>query len=145
MFIGQANKALDQAKNKIFIFVGYLSHWLNLQHWTCFYFFHCSLWQFSGALFFFFFEGSFLRYGGKIAQSPRVIFFLLSEMPTSTFLPYFVRFLKENTAVRFSRQNTFLKILLFFFILESESSTLHTLFMLWKLGQSFWMIMLKKG
>ena len=25
----------------------------------------------------------------------------VAEMPTSTFLPYFVRFLKENTAVRF--------------------------------------------
>ena len=36
-------------------------------------------------------------------------------MPTSTFLPYFVRFLKENTAVRFSRQNTFLKFIYFFF------------------------------
>ena len=51
-----------------------------------------------------------------------------TEMPTSTFLPYFVRFLKENTAVRFSRQNTF--FFYFFFLLESESSTLHTLFML---------------
>ena len=37
-------------------------------------------------------------------------------MPTSTFLPYFVRFLKENTAVRFFPP------IFFFFILESESS-----------------------
>ena len=28
----------------------------------------------------------------------------LAELPTSTFLPYFVRFLKENTAVRFFLQ-----------------------------------------
>ena len=28
----------------------------------------------------------------------------LTELPTSTFLPYFVRFLKENTAVRFFLQ-----------------------------------------
>ena len=32
------------------------------------------------------------------------------ELPTSTFLPYFVRFLKENTAVRF-----FLPKYIFFF------------------------------
>ena len=68
------------------------------------------------------------------------------EMPTSTFLPYFVRFLKENTAVRFFPPKYVFKIIdffffFFFFLLESESSTLHTLFMLWKLGQSFWMIM----
>ena len=35
---------------------------------------HCSLWQFSGALFWGFFEGSFLHFGGKIVRSPRVIF-----------------------------------------------------------------------
>ena len=33
---------------------------------------HCSLWWFSGALFFLFFEGSFLHFGGKIAWSPSV-------------------------------------------------------------------------
>ena len=56
-----------------------------------------------------------------------------TEMPTSTFLPYFVRFLKENTAVRFFPPKyvfNFFFFFFFFFILESESSTVHTLFML---------------
>ena len=34
-------------------------------------------------------------------QQSKLIWIIGSEMPTSTFLPYFVRFLKENTAVRF--------------------------------------------
>ena len=37
----------------------------------------------------------------------------LSELTTSTFLPYFVRFLKENTAVRFSK----IRVFFFFFFL----------------------------
>ena len=36
-----------------------------------------------------------------------------TELPTSTFLPYFVRFLKDNTAVRF-----FLQIFFFFFFIN---------------------------
>ena len=83
-----------------------------------------------------------------------------SELPTSTFLPYFVRFLKENTAVRFFLQKyvfqnfnfNFIFIFLFFIYLfififfdtgEWKFWNLHTLFMLWKLGQSFWIIIFK--
>ena len=47
-----------------------------------------------------------------------------SELPTSMFLPYFVRFLKENTAVcmfLFDKIHVF-----FFFLLESESSEIYT-------------------
>ena len=55
-----------------------------------------------------------------------------ADLPTSTFLPYLVRFLKGNTAVRFFLQKYVFQIFFFFFFffpLESESSTLHTLFM----------------
>ena len=64
--------------------------------------------------------GSFGRVFGK----------LLAEMPTSTFLPYFVRFLKENTAVRFFPPkyvffffrfffNLFIYLFIFFFFLNN--------------------------
>ena len=50
-----------------------------------------------------------------------------AELPTSTFLPYFVRFLKENTAVCFYLIKCFFEIsLFFFFLLESESSEIYT-------------------
>ena len=39
-----------------------------------------------------------------------------AEMPTSTFLPYFVRFSKENTAVRFFPPKYVFFYFLFFFI-----------------------------
>ena len=58
---------------------------------------------------------------------------LVSDLPTSTFLSYLVRFLKGNTAVRFfPAKIRFSKLFFFYFFilpLESESSTLHTLFM----------------
>ena len=63
---------------------------------------------------------------------------LHADLPTSTFLPYLVRFLKGNTAVRFFLQKYVFQNFVFFFFfffffffppLESESSTLHTLFM----------------
>ena len=56
-----------------------------------------------------------------------------TELPTSTFLPYFVRFLKENTAVRFFLQKyvfvffdffvVFLLLFLFVFCTGSEIYT----------------------
>ena len=49
--------------------------------------------------------------------------YTVAELPTSTFLPYFVRFLNENTA--FMPKYVFFK------------------FMLWKHGQSFLIIMFK--
>ena len=60
-----------------------------------------------------------------------------TELPTSTFLPYFVRFLKENTAVRFFLQKyVFLKsdffFFFFFFILESESYEIYTHYLCYK-------------
>ena len=79
-----------------------------------------------------------------------------SELRTSTFLLYFVCFLKgekkkkkkkimknifleEKTAVRFFLQKYVFHNFnfFFFFFLQRESSTLHTLFMLGKLGHSF--------
>ena len=71
-----------------------------------------------------------------------------AELPTSTFLPYFVRFLKENTAVRFFLQKYVFQNFVFFFFFffytrEWKFWNLHTLFMLWKLGQSFWILMFK--
>ena len=48
-----------------------------------------------------------------------------SELPSSTFLPYLVHFLKENTAVCFFLQKSFLFFLLFL-ILESESTEIYT-------------------
>ena len=55
----------------------------------------------------------------------------IAELPTSTFLPYFVRFLKENTIFNFFFFFFFFFYLFsFFFKLESDGSTLHTLFML---------------
>ena len=39
----------------------------------------------------------------------------IAELPTSTFLPYFVRFLKENTAVRFFLQKYVVVFFCFFF------------------------------
>ena len=41
-----------------------------------------------------------------------------AELPTSTFLPYFVRFLKENTAVRVFLQKYVVFFLDFFFPLN---------------------------
>ena len=46
-----------------------------------------------------------------------------AELPTSTFLPYFVRFLKENTVVRFFLQKYVFQLLLFFFFYILESIT----------------------
>ena len=57
------------------------------------------------------------------------IIITLTELPTITFLPYFVRFLKENTAVCFYLiKYVFLKFhfFFFFFLLESESSEIYT-------------------
>ena len=51
-------------------------------------------------------------------------FVLHAELPTSTFLPYFVRFLKENTAVRFFMPkyvfSNFGFFFFFFFFLNGE-------------------------
>ena len=68
------------------------------------------------------------------------LYTMFTDLPTSTFLSYFVRFLKGNTAVRFFLQKYvfqnfdfdfffFFFFFFSFFPLESESSTLHTLFM----------------
>ena len=57
----------------------FTSHWLNLQHWTGFYI--AVYGNFQGLLFIF--EGSFLHFGGKIARSPRVLFFLASTVLTN--------------------------------------------------------------
>ena len=65
-----------------------------------------------------------------------------SELPSSTFLPSLVRFFKENTAVCFFLQKYFFP-LFFFNTGEWKYWNLHTLLMLWKLGQSFLIIMLK--
>ena len=51
-----------------------------------------------------------------------------AEMPTSTFLPYFVRFLKENTAVRFFPPKYvffFFYSFFFFFFLYWRVKALH--------------------
>ena len=52
-----------------FFFGGYFSHPITKSA-TLNRLLHCSLWQYSGALFFSFFEGPFLHFGGEIARSP---------------------------------------------------------------------------
>ena len=57
----------------------------------------------------------------------------MAEMATSTFLPYFVRFLKENTAVRFfppkyvflnfNYYNNFFFFFFFFFLYKKKNNT----------------------
>ena len=52
-----------------------------------------------------------------VCEKNRGIHCKSAEMPTSTFLPYFVRFLKENTVVRFfPPKYVFFLFFLFFYI-----------------------------
>ena len=72
----------------------------------------------------------------------------LSELPTSTFLPYFVRFLKENTAVRFFLQKYvffyfdflfFIYLFIYFFIyfFLNTGSEIYTHYLCYENIQSF--------
>ena len=77
-----------------FYFRGLLftSHWLNLQHWTGFYI--AVYGNFQGL--FFIFEGSFLHFGGEIAQSPSVIFSLHAHLYNLQALHYTCMFFYSN-------------------------------------------------
>ena len=60
--------------------------------------------------------------------------YIHTELPTSTFLPYFVHYLKENTVRFFLQKYVFVNFDFFFFFFFSYtgSEIYHELFMLWK-------------
>ena len=64
---------------------------------------HCSLWQFSGALFLFS-RALFLHFGGEIAQSPRVIFSHLKSIWNSLELKALI-LLNQRETVAGRRKN----------------------------------------